>query len=203
MVLVHVGWGLSFVLCMIRNLKIMCSKAVKCLQKLKGSRGAEVSFLKEENGRDGALTTWMNEPTVTYSSGTVDHLCFVWPMPGTCLPVELSVCVCVVHHWWSRWVWSEAHSSSMSLIVSCWASPSCLTRVEEHVEAWFLNSQLWPTHQDLIYNSMSFFFLHKWRRASKKHFWNILNACLPAFILIWISFIMQLLWNMHRPVSVQ
>lgn len=42
-------FGVNFVLCMIRNLKIMCSKAMECLHELKGSRGAEVSFfLKKE-----------------------------------------------------------------------------------------------------------------------------------------------------------
>lgn len=35
----------------------------------------------------------MSEPGVTYSSGTADHFCLVWPMPGTSLPVEINVCV--------------------------------------------------------------------------------------------------------------
>lgn len=57
MVFVDVSRGLSFVLRVIRNLKIMRSKAVECLQSLRGSRGAEVVLLKREgkreNSRDG------------------------------------------------------------------------------------------------------------------------------------------------------
>lgn len=35
----------------------------------------------------------MSEPTVTYSSDSMGHLCLVWPLPGTSLPVEMNVCV--------------------------------------------------------------------------------------------------------------
>lgn len=134
-------WDYPFVLCVIRNWKIMCSKAVECLQKLKGSRGAKVFFFFRRRRRKKSIdgeTTWMSEPTVTYSSGTVDHLCLVWPMPGTSLPVEMNVCVLSIISGADECEGKHIPTSSVSLTVSCWASPSCHTWVKEHVEGWLL-----------------------------------------------------------------
>lgn len=69
----------------------MLQKHGKLTESRKAAGELDSSF---EGIEDGALTTRMNEPTVTYSSGTVDHLCLVWFMPGTSLPVEMDACVC-------------------------------------------------------------------------------------------------------------
>lgn len=175
----------------------MCSKAVECLQKLKGSRGAEVSPLKQENNRDRLLTTWMNQLTVTYSSGTVDHLCLVWPMFGTSLPVEMNVCVCVLSIIAGAYKCEVKHipTSSMSLTVSCWASPACHTWVKEHAEVWLLHNQLRLTNQAKIY--IFIFFLG----SRKQNLTSSLSLCVYIFKILnkyqhLIVFIMQLtLWS--------
>lgn len=62
----------------------------------------------------------MSEPTVTYSSGSMDHLCLVWPLPGTSLPVEMNVCVLSIIVGADECEEKCIPTSRASLRVSCW-----------------------------------------------------------------------------------
>lgn len=67
----------------------------------------------------------MSEPGVTYSSGTADHLCLVWPMPGTSLPVEINVCVLSINQREDEHEEKHTASSGVSFTFSRREAPPC------------------------------------------------------------------------------
>lgn len=158
-----VSKGLSFVLCMIRNLKIMCSKAVECLQKLKGSSPFFSFSFFEEREYQRSSTDNLNEWTccntfLGHRGSFMSCMAYAWnisPCGGECV----CECVCALSIITGADECEVKHiqTSSMSLTVSCWASPSCHTRVKERVGAWSLHNQFWPTRQDLKHKSICFF----------------------------------------------
>lgn len=98
--------------------------------------------LKEKNSRDDGLTSWMNEPTVAYSFGPVDHLWLVWPMPATSLPVDMIVCVCCPSSKQQMSVKSSTYQPA-----ACHSQfhvkqvPSCHRWVRKHTEGWLSRPQ--------------------------------------------------------------
>lgn len=94
-----VSKGLSFVLCMIRNLKIMCSKAVECLQKLKGSSPFFSFSFFEEREYQRSSTDNLNEWTccntfLGHRGSFMSCMAYAWnisPCGGECV----CECVCV------------------------------------------------------------------------------------------------------------
>lgn len=97
---VDVSQGLSFVLRMIRNLKIMCSKSVECLEKLKGSRGAEAFFscLFEDRAEQRQSTDNTNERPhcnifLGHHGSFMSCMAYAWNISPT---GDGCACVCVL-----------------------------------------------------------------------------------------------------------
>lgn len=98
-------------------------------------------------------TRTAGSPAVTYSLGLVDHLCSVWFMPGTSLPVETDVCVCCpsssvqMSVKWSPCRPAACHSQFRDGQV-------CLVTLESKNTSrlwllWLLHIQLWRACQNL------------------------------------------------------
>lgn len=111
---VDVSLGLSFVLCMIRNWKIMCSKAVECLQKLKGSTGDMLfNFFSSSLFRERKRRRWrdnMNEWTrcnvfLGHRGSFLSCMAYAWNISP-----RGDQCVCAVHQPERRWARRKAHS---------------------------------------------------------------------------------------------